>query len=543
VAILVYKTINNEGAHRRFRNTAQKMRDELAVLNQLSAADPHEHEVMQRVGNIIERNTERGKDIAGITQESSRLLAAHAIISMQRDLDELASLLQNTLDEQADVQAEKKQVLAHYRILVASVLGIGLFFNILLAVILAIYFNRGTSKRLASLMENIWLLGKERSLTPPLSGEDEIAELDKVFRSMSDTLTVARHRERAIVENALAVICSINPKGNVIQINPASKILWDLEPSELIGNPIKRIVCESDRERTTKFFERLISEKTSGTLENRILRGDNALADVQWTVQWSETEKSLFCVGHDITREKELERIKQQFVAMVSHDLGAPLMSVQIILELLASGQFGQINPEGQNRLSFAEEEIGRLIRMIKDLLDIERLESGMTKFDSKPTPVDQILRSAYDVLSTLAEKNGIELEIAEHENFVVSCEADRIVQVLLNLVANSVKFSPSHSTITIDFRADGNYVKVVVIDQGRGVPKEMRETIFDRFRQVEKDDARVKGGTGLGLAICKTIVEQHGGRIGVESPNGRGGDGKKTSSGSVFWFTLPRAM
>lgn len=532
VSNIVYKTIPSDKAHRKFRVSGKQMREELEQLRTLSADNEHEREVTSHIDSILLRNSDRSKKVVGLQDEGTRLMGIQAVVDMQNDMDELCGILQTAVEEQQGKQAEEKRRQAHYRELVELVLTVGVASNILIAVVLAIYFNRGTSKRLASLMDNIVLMGHDHALNPPMEGNDEIAEIDKVFRSMSERLQTARKNERAVLENALAVICSINSKGNVVQINPACKTLWDLDPASIVGLPVTNIVVDSDKERTHNFFERLISKESSGTLDNRIKKGDGAEADMHWIAQWSSSEKSLFCVAQDVSAEKEIERIKQEFVAMVSHDLRAPLMSIQIIIELLAAGRFGELTAEGKTRLSLAEDEVDRLMRMIKDLLDLERLESGAGNLDMQPTPIDNVLREAYDVLSVLADKSSIVLEIDEHENYIVNCEQDRIVQVLVNLVANSIKFSPNNSTIRIAITPINGQLEIGIADQGRGVPKELQDKIFDRFRQVERNDSKVKGGAGLGLAICKTLVEMHGGKIGVRCPE---------SGGSIFWFTLPR--
>jgi len=165
---------------------------------------------------------------------------------------------------------------------------------------------------------------------------------------------------------------------------------------------------------------------------------------------------------------------------------------------------------------------------LIEDILDLERLETGKIELQMTRVPIASILRRAMESLAAFGA-HGVTVD-APNVSSSIDVDADRIVQVLVNLLSNAVKFSPPDGVVTIAVTADGQWTEFRVIDHGRGVPAVHRRAIFERFRQVDPSDAREKGGAGLGLAICKSIVEQHGGSIGVESEEG---------AGSAFWFRL----
>ncbi len=217
---------------------------------------------------------------------------------------------------------------------------------------------------------------------------------------------------------------------------------------------------------------------------------------------------------------------------MVSHDLRTPLNSMQAFLELVADGIYGELNEAGSKKVSLLESEVQRLMRLIQQLLDLDRLESGTTQLVLQNQDGLSLIRRAESSVRSLAEQRGISLEVME-SNTAVKADADKIVQVLVNLLSNAIKFSPDGGKIFVSLVRQGNVATFKVGDQGRGIPQAVQERIFERFKQVKKSDATEKGGAGLGLAICKTIVEQHGGKIGVESQEG---------SGATFWFKLPVA-
>ncbi len=231
----------------------------------------------------------------------------------------------------------------------------------------------------------------------------------------------------------------------------------------------------------------------------------------------------------------ELEAFKRELVSIVSHELRTPLLSVSSALELFEGGVMGPISDKGKHRLGIAQEETTRLIRLINDLLDIEKMEAGKFVLDFSEVKISELIEIAKASLAQLAEARQIKIETKIFDDSAsLNADLDRISQVLINLLSNAIKYSPDGGIIEIVAEALNSGkpgIKLKVIDHGRGIPEDLCRKIFDRFVQVDQSDATEKGGSGLGLAISKAIVEQHGGRIGVDSQPG---------AGSSFWFTLP---
>jgi signal transduction histidine kinase len=245
-----------------------------------------------------------------------------------------------------------------------------------------------------------------------------------------------------------------------------------------------------------------------------------------------ETKNNSQVLEQSVERLKEVERLKNEFLSTVSHELRTPLTSIRGSLGLLASGVFGALSDEVLDLVAIAERNAVRLMALISDILDLERLETGTIELQFAHVPIASILRRAVESLPALGQQHGITVEAPEVSSMIWA-DADRIVQVVVNLLSNAVKFSPSGGVVTIGVELREGWVEFRITDRGRGVPVADRRAIFERFRQVETSDAREKGGTGLGLAICKSIVEQHGGTIGVESEEG---------AGSTFWFRIGRS-
>jgi signal transduction histidine kinase len=262
-------------------------------------------------------------------------------------------------------------------------------------------------------------------------------------------------------------------------------------------------------------------------------------------------------IGEDITERYQLERMKAEFISIVSHELRTPLTSMQAGLSLLHNNIITPSSREGKITLDIVTSGVNRLVRLVNDILDLERLESGKINLEIKHFDVIILMDTAIAQMQDLANEGGIIFK-SYFQPCEINADPDRLLQVLINLISNAIKFSVRGSIIEIscdtelssnnrqiepvnsnsseekaEFQSenDRQYLLFKIKDQGRGIPKENLETIFERFQQVDSSDAREKGGTGLGLAICRSIVQQHGGRIWVESCLGEG---------STFYFTIP---
>lgn len=225
-----------------------------------------------------------------------------------------------------------------------------------------------------------------------------------------------------------------------------------------------------------------------------------------------------------------LDSMKYEFVTAVSHELRTPLSAIRGSLEMLDDGDVGTLPPQARKVVAIATRGSERLSRLVNDIIDLERLESGGFSFTPAMHEVSDLVADATQSLLPLAREQAVDVRV-EVGRGQAWCDADGVVQVLVNLLGNALKFSPANTTVTITaVRRQGEFV-VSVRDEGRGIPASELDAVFERFHQVEVGDSREKGGTGLGLTICQRIVERHQGRIWVESP---------PSGGATFWFTLP---
>ena len=240
-----------------------------------------------------------------------------------------------------------------------------------------------------------------------------------------------------------------------------------------------------------------------------------------------------------LQQRKQLDNLKDEFISTVSHELRTPLTSIHGALGLLSSGKAGHVDEKAGNLLRIANSNTERLVRLINDILDLERMESGRAPLQIRKLELREVVAQSVETMRSMAERFAVVLEIVPEPAdtpIAFDGDPDRIQQVLTNLLSNAIKFSPRDGLVKVSTASDGENLVLQVVDAGRGVPVDKLETIFDRFGQVEASDARQKGGTGLGLAICRSIVAQHGGTIWAERNDTTG-----KGPGTTVILRLPR--
>ncbi len=468
--------------------------------------------------------------------------------SMRSKVPMLASKFDTLAVEERKIEDLSPKLQAESREKTKQLLLAGVALNIIIAVSLAVYFNRGTARRLNVLMDNTYRLASGLPLNPPLSGGDEIAHLDKVFNQMAlalkdaaekeraamETLQQSERRVRTIVETMPTGLVIINKEGLVESINPATEKMFGCDIAALSGKPVQQLFPRAASSGMEDLLQMLLTKGKGHILELEAAKADGETFPVELSVNEFEALEGerYMLVILDITERREVERIKQEFVSMVSHELRSPLTSVQGFLSLLSEEIYGSLNEHGKKNVSLAERNVTRLIKLINDLLDIDKLEAGRLRMNFKHSSMDQVVERAFDAVHNLAKIEKITLEKRGVSAQLIA-DPDRLVQVLVNLLSNAIKYSPPKSEITVETTVTTTFTEVKVIDRGAGIPAKYHQSIFERFEQVNTPERAHKGGSGLGLAICKAIVEQHGGQMGLESEEGKG---------STFWFKLPES-
>ncbi|MEM8807052.1 MAG: PAS domain S-box protein [Cyanobacteria bacterium P01_G01_bin.38] len=361
-------------------------------------------------------------------------------------------------------------------------------------------------------------------------------------------------RQNELILNSMGEgLCGLNLNAEIMFANQAASKLLGHPVDTLVGKPISLVIIEPDEGHSalTPIYASLEDGSVYQATDTLFLRqnGDTFPAEYMSTpIRENGVIVGAVITFKDISQRQQIERMKDEFISVVSHELRTPLTSIHGSLRMLASGML-QNQPDKQHRLiEIAAKSTERLVRLINDVLDVERIAAGKLKVIKEACNIAALFQQAINTMYPLADKGEIWL-LSSPIEAQIWADPDRILQTLTNLLSNAIKFSEAGGSVwvtaelmTADQLPDSNtmpisdtpYVCIAVSDQGRGIHPDQLEAIFERFQQADSSDARINEGTGLGLSICRSIIRQHGGHIWVESQPGKG---------STFFFALPQYL
>ncbi|BAZ43859.1 PAS/PAC sensor hybrid histidine kinase [Chondrocystis sp. NIES-4102] len=375
---------------------------------------------------------------------------------------------------------------------------------------------------------------------PTLDSEGKVIKVWGTVMDISDRIRAEKSVQRSeeqlrLITDALPILIAyIDNHKRYRYINRTYETWFGRPRSTLLGLHIQEVVGLDNYRHMLPYIETVLA--------GRPVIYENQATDEDGNCYWicgtyipnfdsQGAVKGFFSMVDDITERKEIERLKSEFISVASHEMRTPLTSIHGVLELLCAGRLGHLTSSGQTMANIALKNSDRLVRLVNDLLDLERMTSGRDKIVKSACDSLELINQAIETLQSQAQQQQIILE-TQPQSFKLFAERDRIVQTLINLINNAIKFSEPNDHVWVTAQQRQTDILFTVKDQGRGIPKGKIDTIFERFQQVDASDSRDKGGTGLGLAICRQIVEQHQGKIWVESVYGQG---------CTFYFTIPQ--
>lgn len=363
---------------------------------------------------------------------------------------------------------------------------------------------------------------------------EDITERKQAQAELEQSLSLLR----ATLESTVNGILAVDLQGNAIAYNQRFIQMWDI-PSESLNKL-------SNKERLSLMMTQVKDPQAFIAKVNSLYDNPEAedydileLKDGRIIEHHQLPQRigakivgrvSSFC---DITERQKIERMKNEFVSMVSHELRTPLTSIRGSLSLIVGGVAGEIPPQAKALVEIGYKNSERLVLLINDILDIEKIESGKMDFKMQPVELIPLIEQAIEANIAYGEQFGVKFELHNDlRNVLVNVDSDRLMQVLTNLLSNAAKFSPQGETVAIAVTREDLSIRVEVRDRGPGIPEDFRAKIFQRFAQADSSDTRQKGGTGLGLSISKAIIEKLGGQIGFKTDRG---------AGTTFYFILPQ--
>lgn len=370
--------------------------------------------------------------------------------------------------------------------------------------------------------------------------EQRTLELERALSSVR----ASEGRIAAIVEAAQDAFIAVDRRGMIMDWNPAAGRMFGWSHHEAVGWPLAEMILP-ERYRSS-IARALHAFRQSGgkfepqghRLERTVINRQGFEFTVEVTVVLAgEGEDAFFSMFlHDISERKRVDRMKNEFVSTVSHELRTPLTSIHASLSMLDQGMAGELPPDAAGLIRIAGQSCDRLMRMVNDLLDIQKIEAGQMSYRRDAQPLAPLVRHVADAMAGQARQTGALLRLdlpPGAEGVHAEIDHDRMVQVLSNLVSNAIKFTPDGKYVTLGIAQRPGWARLSVTDEGPGIPPEFQDRVFERFAQADSADSRKKGGSGLGLSISKAIVEEHGGTITFET---------KANLGTRFTVELPLA-
>lgn len=340
-----------------------------------------------------------------------------------------------------------------------------------------------------------------------------------------------------LVKNMADGVIAFNADGKVILINEAATKITRLSQQEAVGKGIEEIFSYPGPKEKNPLLISLSSGEVRLDHGFSLITstGERLPLSVTCTPILNKNGKVLggVAVFRDVTELREIEDMKTEFVSTVSHELRTPLTSIKGSIGLILGGVAGEVHDEIAELLTIAQNNTDRLIKLINEMLDVSKIESGKIQMNKESVSLDTLVKKALEGIKSYANECQVKLkcQIPEYMPLVLA-DRDRIDQVITNLLSNAIKFTPAGGVVSLEVDDEPGFVTISVADTGIGIPHGQLEKIFDKFHQVDQSSIRQRGGTGLGLSICYAIVSEHGGKIWAESTEGEG---------SAFYFSLPK--
>ncbi len=361
-------------------------------------------------------------------------------------------------------------------------------------------------------------------------------ELEQRVRDRTAELAQANDRLRqeidrrlglaAIIDSAHDAVVGCDLEGNILSWNPAAEQLYGFSPVEEFGRPVSSLAMPLRKNEMEVAFLQAQKGEPVLPFDSEHRRKNGMAVDVSVTVSPIRDSigqvTGVSVVARDITVHKRVDRMKDEFISVVSHELRTPLTSIYGSLRLIQGSSAGKVSEDVAVLIDMACRNSERLSRLVGDILDISRIESGQITLTLVPVDLMAIAEQAIAANQGYFEQHGVRCSIGSRiEGFRVLVDPDRLMQVLANLLSNAAKFSPSGEAVQVDVALRDGYARVSVTDHGPGIPELFRARVFHKFAQADSSDVRSRGGTGLGLSIAKSLIEKLGGRIGFDSTPG----------------------
>jgi len=368
-------------------------------------------------------------------------------------------------------------------------------------------------------------------VSPIQNDQGVVIGASSIARDLSELKQTVLERDR-FFNLSLDLFCIADLDGYFKRVNATFEKVLGYSSEEMLAKEFYEFIHPDDREKTHQEVQKLSEGSNTIGFENRFRCKDGSYRWISWSAPApKEGETNLYAVGRDITDRKKIDQMKNEFISTVSHELRTPLTSIRGSLGLIVGKMGTELPPQVKPLVDIALNNCERLGRLINDILDIEKIESGKMEFRLAPVLIEPLIRNSLETNKAYGAQYNVQFELENDvPEAMVNIDPDKWMQVMSNLLSNAAKFSPKGAKVKVRVFQKESFIRVEVVDEGPGIPQAFRSHLFEKFSQADSSDSRQKGGTGLGLNISKTIVERMKGKIGFET----------SEKGTTFYFDLP---
>lgn len=352
------------------------------------------------------------------------------------------------------------------------------------------------------------------------------------FEQLLQELLKKQESEELSFEYAWQFLFVLNKDLELSAFNESFRSLISAPEAELLMVKLTDLLAQDQKELVEAGFLLAFNSGKPYSAELSLNQKNSEPRCISLYAEWSPGLAHYFCRAVDLTEARKAERLKKSFLSMLSHDLRTPLTTAELSLYSILAGKYGKLGTDLSIKIEKLQKNIRRLVRLSNDILNLDKIESGRIHISKSSVMVDELIDAAVLAVGEYAESSNVTLK-AHTSIKQMYCDPDRLLQVLINLISNGIEFSPEGSELVVEFEKVSNYVQIVVQDQGPGISEADLEFVFDVYRQSATSSKSSRQGVGLGLAIAKSLVQLHGGEIGVKSAVGQG---------SRFWVRIPEA-
>ena len=472
---------------------------------------------------------------------------------------EMKPLLNRVHDNKEKIDATLPDELNNQLLTILILTGGGLLFGIGSSIALAVTLSTLVSKRIEQVQENARLFAAGRPLTAVLPGSDEIHELDLALHDAALRMAALRKHESILLDKSSSALCAVDERLRFVEVSESVSKILKFDAEDLRGRTLLSIFDSETASWLKASLQDIKESLRSRDLDTNMRLGDGSTGCIQWKVSYRPEEKRFYCVALDISERRRLLAQKQELLTAAGQDISKPLAYVSDLVRNMSAGGSAALSERTQATLNQVSGNVNRLMALVEDLLDLEKLESGKLTIRKEPVSAAAAVQAAIDALTGLARSLDINVQQSAGDGLIYA-DKKRLLQVLTNLISNAIKYSPRGGQVAINISRAGSFFEISVIDQGPGIAPAEQELIFEKFYQTrnkptaglasETSNRNTAAGaqansqsvgrskatppvksTGLGLAIAKVLTTAQGGTLGVESAVGRG---------SRFWLRLP---